>query len=363
MKDKKIILMIVLATLSISLIGCSSDEATEVEPKVQGVNVIETKTEAKEVSKDYIGTVDSLDLVKYSFKSSGKIEKIHVKEGETVKKGDVLVSLDKEDLNYKLQGALSSLNAAKDSVSQAREDYDYKLDLFNQMKSLYKEGSISKDKFDQVKLKKNVAESTLNQAKSKLNGAQSQYNQINSLLKDATIVANQDGRVVSLQNEEKEMVQAGYPVVVLRSEAQVINIGLVQKDLNEIKIGTKATIDVNGKEAKGEITQIDEAPDKMTRTYNAEILVTEKNYRIGSIAKVDLHVGQKEGIWLPINVVMSNGIDYVYVVKDGRSLKREVKLHEINGSSVRVTGLKPKEKVVVNGMKNINDGSKVNVVK
>ena len=35
-------------------------------------------------------------------------------------------------------------------------------------------------------------------------------------------------------NEEKEMVQAGYPVVVLRSEAQVINIGLVQKDLNEI---------------------------------------------------------------------------------------------------------------------------------
>ena len=353
----------VLGVLVLGLTGCNNSQAASVKETSRAVEVVESKITEEAIAKNYIGTVDSKDLIKYSFKTAGKIESIHVKVGESISVGDPLASLDQEDLNFKLEGALAQMQGAEKSIQKAKDDLTYKRDLFNKMQSLYEKGSISKDQLDQAKLAKDVSESTYNQAQSQYKGATSAYDQVKSLMSDATIYATKNGTVVSTLYEPREMVAAGYPVVVIRSKIQVVNVGLVQKDLKDIVVGSKATVDINGVWAKGAVVSIAEVPDPATRTYKAEILVSEKQFRIGSIAKVAIDSGRVEGVWLPINIIMSDGIDYVYVVKDGRSFKQLITLKELKNDLVRVEGLQAKSKIVISGMKNISDGSKVNVVK
>ena len=363
MKLRKSILIVgLLGLMALGLTGCNNSEATAIEENSRGVEVMTSEISEEAIAKNYIGTVESKDLIKYSFKTAGKIEAIHVKEGQDISVGDPLASLDQEDLNFKLEGALAQMQGAEKSVQKAKDDLKYKKDLFNKMQSLYEEGSISKDQFDQAKLAKDVSESTYNQAISQYNGAKSSYAQVKSLMSDATIYATKKGTVVSTQYEPREMVAAGYPVVVIRSENQVVNVGLVQKALKDIHVGTKAMVDIDGVKAEGEVLSISETPDPATRTYKAEILVKEKQFRIGSIAKVAIDSGRLEGIWLPINIIMSDGVDYVYAVEEGRSFKKIVTLKELKDDLVRVEGLTPGEKIVISGMKNINDGTKVNIV-
>lgn len=365
MRNKKTLIMIILLIGISALVftACSKEEATKVEEKVTAVETVKAKVESKDVTKDYIGTVESKNLIKYSFKTAGKIDEIFVKEGQSIKEGDKLATLDLEDLNYKLQAAQAQMNAANKDIKKTNDDYTYKQDLYNKMKLLYEEGSISKDTYDKTKLAKDVSESTHNQAQSQYALANTNYNQVSSLMDDAVIYATKDGSVVSTQYESHEMVPAGYPVVIIRSESQIVNIGVVQKDLNDITIGTKAYVNVDGVEAHGEVITIAEAPDKMTRTYNAEVLVEDQKYRIGSIAKIKMENGNKEGIWLPINMIMSDGVDYVYIVKDGRAFKRVITLNELNGEYILIENVEAGEEIIKSGMKNISDGSKVNVVK
>ncbi len=357
---KKSILFLLILAMTFQLAACSKAEEKIVE-RERAVEVIEIQEGENPVTLNYIGTVNSEEMVKYSFKTSGKLGKVFVEKGDKVKKGDKLASLDMQDLNFQVSAAKSTLETAELNIKKAEDSLNYDEDLFKKMEELYNQGSVSKDQYDQIKLKLNISESTYEQAKEQYEAAKVDYEYKLSLVEDATIYATQDGIIVDTMYEERELVPQGYPVVVVRSNTQIVNVGIAQKDLSKIDLGTEAVIDVEGEKAKGRITNIAEAPDETTRTYNAEVAIEDKNFRLGSIAKVDFNIGQEKGIWIPISSIMSNGVDYVYIVKDDRAFKRTVELSKIYEDKVMVEGIDPGELLVVSGMKNLSDGSKVNI--
>lgn len=398
---KKIASLISALILAVSLSACGQKEAKVVSAEtIRTVKVDPIKESKNQVQLDYIGTVDSKNIVKYGFKSPGKIRRIYVDKGDKVRKGDKLAELDTQDLTFAVNAAKAQMDAAKaqydkalngakeeqirrmeQDLKKAQNSYDYVSKLYEDMKKIYDIGSVSKQKLDEVKLKYDTAEATLNQATDGLKeikdgareedkaAAQSQYlmaktayEQKVSLLNDAVIYANQGGSIVKKLFEEGELISQGYPVVVLRSTEQVVNVGIAQKDLKKLKVGTKAIIDVDGIIDHGEIINIAEAPDEDTRMYNAEISVKEKTFHLGSIAKLKFNVGDETGIWIPINSVMSDGEDYVYIAEEDRVLKRNIVLGNIKGNNVMVEGIKVGDKLIVEGMKNLKDGYKVYVV-
>ncbi|RKD22018.1 RND family efflux transporter, MFP subunit [Caminicella sporogenes DSM 14501] len=359
---KRFLAILLILIMAFQLVGCSKAEEKIVE-RQRAVKVLEIHESENPVTLNYIGTVDAKDIVKYSFKTSGKLGKIFVEKGDKVKKGDKLAMLDMQDLNFQLSAAEATLQSAELNIKKAEDSLNYDRDLFERMKKLYKEGSISKDQYDKVKLKLDISEATYNQAKKQYEAAKTDYEYKLSLIDDATIYANQDGTIVDTLYEERELVPQGHPVVIVRSNTQVVNVGIAQKDLNKIDIGTRAVIDVDGEKAEGKITNIAEAPDKSTRTYNAEVTVKGKNFRLGSIAKVQFNIGKEKGVWIPISCIMSNGEDYVYIVKGDRAFKRTVELGKIYRDKIMVKGIKPGELIVISGMKNLNDGSKVKIQK
>ncbi|MFZ5967426.1 MAG: efflux RND transporter periplasmic adaptor subunit [Bacillota bacterium] len=356
--------LIVLLMMMASLAGCANaDQQDKLEERAAAVKVLKIEESQKPVEIQYIGTVDAKEVVNYSFKVGGKLKRIYVKKGDRITPGDLLAEIDTQDLGFQVTAAKAAMDTAELNIKKAEDSLRYNKDLFEKMDSLYAAGAISKDQYDQVKLQMDVSETSYQQAKAQFDGAKTDYAYKTTLVEDAKLYAEQEGTVVDVLFEENEMIGQGTPIVIVRSGKQVINVGIPQQDLKSVHIGAKVTVDVDGEKAEGMITYIAEAPDATTRTYQAEIEVSEKAFRLGSIANASVAVGEQKGVWIPMTAIFSNGEDYVYIVKEDRAFKRTVELLNVSDDKIMVKGIKPGELLAVNGMKNLNDGSKVSIVK
>lgn len=397
---KKIIMGVLIIVCVVSFIACNQKKNVSVIEKVRAVSVIKTKEEMYPVTLGYVGVIDSKDTIKYSFKSAGNLKKVYVKTGQDIKKGDKLLELDKKDLLYALKGAEGQMNAAKSQYNKALKgatdeekkqviaDVDtankaYKLmkETYENFKKMYEEGGISEHKLKEIKLKFDQAKNTKDKANEALQqvnlgvrdedvesarqnyeATKANYSVRKSLYNDAVLYAKENGKVLKTLYKEGELVPQGYPVIAIRSNVQIVNIGLSQKDLLKVSNGMKVEIKVDDKIATGEIISIDEVPDTATRTYKTEVKINNCNFHIGSIASVKIEIGKEKGIWIPMETVLSNGVDYVYVVNNGRTFKKVITLEEIYNDKVKVSGLNGDDNVVSRGYKNLYDGLKVNVM-
>ncbi len=345
---KKHLTLLFIIILLVTVTGCSKDE-TVLSEQIRAVKVQKVQISEKPVKLNYVGTLDAKEIIKYSFKSGGQIGRVFVKEGDQVNQGDKLLELNKTDIAFQVSSSRLNMIKAEDSHAILQSN-------LGRMSALYDEGAISKSQYEQVKLEADIAENNALQAKNN-------YEYQLSLERDATIYAEQDGMVVSIMSEEKERVNQSAPVIAVRSIEEVVNIGIPQQDLVNIQIGAKAEIDIDGQKTEGIISNLANAPDQYTRTYKAEVTVQGHDYRIGSIAKAAIDIGQESGIWIPITTVLSDGgEDYVYTVKDSRAFKRTIAILKQSENKILVKGLKSGESLTTSGMKNLEDGARVKIV-
>ncbi|WP_352418643.1 biotin/lipoyl-binding protein [Proteiniborus sp.] len=398
---KKVLCFIIILSLVFS-IGCSSENKNNnLEENIRPVVVEKLETKTFPILLNYIGTLQSKDLKKYSFKSSAKIKSVHVEAGQYVKKGDLLIELDTADLNKAVDVAKYQMDAAKAvydkslkgatpeqkkqaelTVKQAQDGYNFALDSYNKILELYEAGSVSKQKLDEVKLQLDNSESSLKLANEGLNqvksgvseedkkAAFSQYEQAKtayeaqlSLLDDASLISDADGYIVDILYKEGELIPQGYPAIVLRTDEQIISVGLSQQDVKKIDIGTKAYITIDDINMQAHVSNINRAVDMETLTYKVELTIEDKmsnkDFLLGSIVNVDFQIGEEKGIWIPIVNVMSDANDYVYIVEDEHVVRKDIKIKSIYEDKVLTEELKPGEKLIVKGMKNVKEGYKV----
>lgn len=398
---KKVLCFIIMITL-VFLIGCSSTTGNNnLEENTRPVVVEKLETNTFPILLNYIGTLQSKDLKKYSFKSSAKVKSIHVEAGQYVKKGDLLIELDTADLDKSVSVAKYQMDGAKAvydkslkgpspeqkkqaelTVKQAQDGYNFALDSYNKILELYNSGSVSKQKLDEVKLQLDNAESSLKLANEGLNqvksgaseedkkAAYSQYEQAKtayegqfSLLDDASLRSDSDGYIVDILYKEGELVPQGYPVIVLRTNEQIVSVGLSQQDIKKINIGSIANIIIDDINMQAHVSNINRAVDMETLTYKVELTMddkmSDKDFLLGSIVKVDFQIGEEKGIWIPIVNVMSDANDYVYLVEDEHVIRKNIKIKSIYEDKVLTEELKPGEKLIVKGMKNVKEGYKV----
>lgn len=401
---KKTLLICSLFLSVIMLNGCSGKSTTEKSNvKTYPVKTLEVKNESNSVSLEYQGITGGSEVRKLSFKSSAKISKIYVSKGQRVKKGDPLVDLDKSDLNFAMEASKSQMNAASAqynksvngaqeedinkaeiAVKNAEDNYNYYKDLYDKNTKLYQSGAISKQELEGDKLQADSYESALNNAKqtlqqlqngsreedkqallAQLNEAKAGYDSKANLVQDASMYADTDGYVVNVLCKEGEMQGAGSPVVLFRSENQVVTVGLSDEDVKKVQVGTKAQVKIDDSTADGEIINIVQMSDKTSGTYSAEIKllnpIDNSKFYVGQSVKVYISMGEKNSLWIPINSILNDGEDYVFVVENGHAVRKNVTLGDTNKDKVSVEGLKPNDKLIIEGMKNIKAGYQVTV--
>lgn len=397
---KRIIAMFFVGLMIFS--GCQNkSENTSIKLKPKPVYVIEAKKEIHPILIEYLGIVNPQEIVKYSFKSSAVIEEIFVEKGQYVKEGEKLISLNTEDLEFSLCAAKANMEAVYANllksqngvtaeekkqtealVNKAKLNYEHSLELYQKYKKLYDEDVISNQELLNMELKLKASEEEYKIAKEKneqvnigartetIDILRAQYEQAKidyeykrSLLDDATIYAKTSGYIVEIINKPGEMAIVGYPVIAVRSENKIINVGLTEKDVSSIQINEKVDIEINGVIEQGYINTIDHLPDSQSRTYNVEIALQANEFQIGSIAKVEFKVGEEEGIYLPITSILNDGEDYIYIVKQDIATKKKITKRNVIGDRVKVEDIDSRELVIVEGLKQLQDGMLVIIEK
>lgn len=402
MKNKTLLICSLFLSIAI-LSGCGKSDSEKTNTKTYPVKTLEVKDESYPISLEYEGITGGSEVRKLSFKSSAKISKIYVSKGQHVKKGDKLIELDKSDLNIAMEASKSQMdtdsaqynksvngaqqediNKAEIAVKNSEENYNYYKDLYDKNVKLYEAGAVAKQQVDSAKLQSDSYESALNSAKqtlqqlqngsreedkqallAQLNTAKANYDSKVNLVQDASMIANTDGYVVDVLCKEGEMQAAGNPVVLMRSENQVITVGLSDDDVKKVQVGTKTQVKIDDTTTEGEIINIVQMADKQSGTYSAEVKLSNpidnSKFYIGQRIKVYINVGEKNSIWIPISSILNDGEDYVYVVENGHAARKNVTLGNTSEDKVSVEGLKTGDKLVIEGMKNIKAGYQVTV--
>lgn len=349
---KPLLLIVLVSALLItiwSLWPAKTEEIIE-EESVKPVRVIEVAEESGPVEMEYLGTVQAKEFKQMSFKIPGKLEAISLVEGQSVKKGQVLAQLETNDFEL-------AVSAAKNTMDVAQSTYSFAQDNYDKMSELKESGAISTQDLDRARLE-------MEDWRARFNNAEIDYRSKLNMLDDSILKADMDGIVVEVLYKVGENILPAYPVVVLRDKELELTMGISQNDLNLVKVGTPAKINVAGDIYTGKVKSIGQIPDGQTKTYKTTVALSDTSLSLGMTAKITLELGNEKAIYIPINSIVNDGEDFVYVLDQNSVVhKKIIQIGRINNTKVQVTGLEKGDRIISEGIKNLQAGDKVSVQK
>jgi RND family efflux transporter MFP subunit len=253
---------------------------------------------------------------------------------------------------------MSEINA---QVLQAENGFQKATRDLSRAKNLFADSVIALEQYQNAQTAFNVAQAVLDAAR---------FN-----LQHSSIVSPDDGVILKRLAEAHEMISPGYPVFVLGTTGGhwKVKAGLSDRDYIRISTGDKAKIRFDaypGKEFAGTVSQLTEAANMSTGTYELELdldAVPDK-LATGFIANVEILPSKADLYYkIPVESIVEaeDKTGYVFVVDDSSNVhKVKVEISGIYDSWAAVsTGLKGNETLATEGSAYLSDGDKVTVVK
>lgn len=365
MKKKNIIAILLLTFIigaMLSLDKANNESSEAVENILKPVQVLTIEESIESDGFYYIGVVEPKELKKMSSKYAGRILNVHVEKGDAISLGDPLLTLEKKDRKLDLGASQADMASSIEHMNKAKKALDYSNGNVKKLKILYDNGALSKQQYELSLVENQSIKSDYNAAKELVNKAKISVEYKENRVSDAVIKSEIEGYVVDVLYKSGENIEAGYPLVFIRSKDQIVKVGISQKDISKISDTTPVEFEVNETLIAGNILNIAQVPNEETRTFIVEIQLDTEMTRLGMIGNVYFEIEKKKGIKIPITTIFSESSDFVYVVEKNIVEKRTVTLNKISDTNVYVDGLKSGDQLITSGMKRVKLGEKVSVV-
>ncbi|HKK41798.1 MAG TPA: efflux RND transporter periplasmic adaptor subunit [Bacteroidales bacterium] len=339
--------VIMLFTTVFLTVSCTNNNPQQSKDESVRVRVTGIQAGAISIPVHSSGILAPSQEIKLSFKTGGLVAGITVKEGQKVKKGDILASLNLSEIRAK--------------AGQAGDAYDKALRDYNRAKNLYSDSVVTLEQEQNAFTALNVAKSNLDIAG---------FN-----LKHSEISAPDDGIIMKQLVKENEMVSAGYPVFLFGSSGKHwrIKCGVADRDVVRINKGDTAWVTFDawpGVRFKAVVSLIGGMSNPYTGTYDTELLlVNPSGYRLvsGFIGNVDIYPSARAfSTLVPVGSLIEADGDhaYVFVVNGSQTAgKVKVKIESVIDTLVAVKGIPEGiTRIVTDGAAYLKDGDKVKVV-
>jgi RND family efflux transporter MFP subunit len=347
-------LVAALAVALVTLAGCSGEK--QAEPAASTQRTVQAQTQQMQASETLAitattGSVVALDSVRVASRLMGYIRNIDVVEGQVVKAGQRLFTIDPLDIEGAVEQARLGLNQAEVAMKDAKADYE-------RFDALYKDEVVSRQNFEKMKLNYEIAVSRAAQAKAGLGTAQGQ-------MRYATVTSPISGVVTQKLANEGDIAAPGHPVLMVEDPAHLqVHTAISEELYRGIKMGQSVMVEIDGQDKvlNAKVARLSPAADPMTHTYTIKLDVAASGLRSGAFARVLFPMGKRSVLVVPVAAVLDRaGITGVFVVDaQGSAQYRMVRLGKIEGGLVEVlSGLNPGERVVIGNAKAVNNGDKV----
>jgi len=320
------------------------------------VEVIEVVPRSISYTVSAVGSLKTLEDVTISPKKSGIINQILVKEGDRVKKGQILVQLD--DVDARLQ-----VERAEAGVKQAAATVETYRNIVPRYQKLYESQVIPQQTLDELIMKVKVDEARLDLAKAELNLARQN-------LLDHRIVSPIEG-VVNLKiaslGEHVNVAPKDEILKIVQMDPLEIEFYVPENLAGVIHIGSKIQFSVKAfSEEKffAILRFISPTADPTTRNVKMKAMVQNPNYRLkpGFFAEVSLQTGgNPAALIIPESALFSQeGKFFTYTVQDGTARRKEVETGvRFDGKVEILRGIQKGEWLVITGHEQLSEGIRV----
>ena len=274
----------------------------------------------------------------------GQVVKVFVEEGQTLKKGQVLVKLDDRDYRWRV----------------ARIEANYELAKLNH------------DRTSALVKKKIAAATKLDEIEALLKDLAAQRKEARLALSRTRITSPICCLLNELKAKEGDFVSVADPVAqILQLDQVKVTVGVPESDVAAIFDLDEAEVLIEAlgkRRVRGRKVFLSRQPRTLARLYDLELVVPNPDRRIlpGMFARVELVKKVfNQALAIPLYGVITQGNErFVYIEKDGRAKKRDVKLGALVGWQVHITsGLNAGDRVIVVGHRLLDDGQQVEVIK
>ncbi|WP_343696733.1 efflux RND transporter periplasmic adaptor subunit [Flavobacterium sp.] len=323
MKKKTVYYLIGLAVIIIvALIGLSKagvignkDEGKEVETsKVVASTIVETVSATGKIQPEI--------EVKLSSMVSGEIIALNVKEGQVVKKGDLLVKINPDLYTSGLERSVANLSGTKAGLVQSEASFKEAKANYERNKTLYDKGVISKSDWDKAVSAYEVAKATKQSSYYNVQSASASVTEARDNLGRTTIYAPADGTISVLNVELGERVlgtqqMAGTELLrVANLNNMEVEVDVNENDIVKVKIGDEANVEVDAylkKKFKGVVTSISNSAsttltsDQVTN-FKVKVRILKESYQ-------DLLEGKPEA-YSPFRPGMTATVDIITTTKN-----------------------------------------------
>ncbi|GAB4061872.1 efflux RND transporter periplasmic adaptor subunit [Uliginosibacterium sediminicola] len=337
----------------------SSANASAARP--QPVTTVLSRIDTVPIVLSAQGNVLSLDEVDIRPQKTGMISKIHFTEGDEVKRGQLLFSLDDREDQANVKKAEATLAGTQSQIVIAQRELTRNTDLFNQK-------FVSSATVDTSRSKLETLQSTLDQNKAALDQAR-------AVLSYSSIRAPFNGRAGRIDVRPGSLVLANTTislVKITRMDPIGVSFNLAERDLVRLRAAQRngpvsVQVDVPGQRdeaVKGKVVFIESTVDKVSGTIGvkAEIDNAQRKLWPGQYVTVRVNAGQiNDALVLPPQAIVNGPNNrFVYIVKPDMTVAQQpIELVRIAGRNAIVTGIEPNQKVVLEGASNLRPGSTV----
>lgn len=337
------------------LAGCSKPvEKTE---DIRPVRVLKLQTSNVNTAYEFAGEVKPRIESRMGFRVGGKIAARQVEVGSVVKRGQVLMQLDPQDLQLARAQAQAGLSAATSNRDLALAEKKRYQDLRDK-------NFVSQAVLDGKETAYKAAQASYEQAKAAL---QAQSNQSSY----AALVADTDGVITAIDAEVGQVVAAGTPVVRIAQQGEKeVAIGIPENKLRQIAASQDVQVRLWANQElaiKGKIREMSPVADPATRTYAAKVSLHNPppEVKLGMTAYVSFnnHIDQPM-IKVPLSALyQEKGVTSVWLVEGDAVKLVPVKVAGPSGNEMLIAqGVKPGQLLVTAGVHILKPGQKVKIL-
>lgn len=286
----------------------------------------------------------------------GRVVSVNVEQGQWVKAGQVLASIDRSVQNEQARAQAAQVQVARADAELAQNNLDRALQLVER-------GFVSTADVDRLT-------ATRDAARARVNVAQAQLSELRQRNARLNIVAPASGLVLERNIEPGQTVSAGISsaFVIAQGGQMELRAQVGESDLQKLSVGVPAEVTPVGsdKTYTGQIWQIEPTVDAQSRQGTARIALNyEPGLRPGGFASTTIRSGTTVAPLLPESAVLAdNNGTYVYIVDKANTVQRRpIETGMVTANGIAVTkGLTGDERIVATAGGFLNPGEAVNPV-
>lgn len=377
---KRLILPALLA-----LAGCGHKDAPAPQKAVattaHSVSTITATTVEWPVVRETAGTVRARTSASVSARIMAYVREVRVQQGDSVRAGQVLLTLDTKELDSAQRQAEESQREARSmdaevngGIAAAKAQLELTQTTFRRMRDLFEKRSISNQEFDEAQAKVRLAEANFEMAQAKRKQLEASIAQAGEAVKSAGIMRDYTqvtapfaGVITDKRVEPGTLATPGAPLLIIeQAGAYRLEVPVDESLLSTLKRGQRIEVQLEAldRTLTASIGEIVPVVDAATRSITVKLdLPAMANLRSGMSGRARFSDGVARALVIPANALRNDGsLQTLFVADGGVARNRMVTLGDHRGDQIQIlTGLSEGERVIAPLPSTLRDGDRVEV--